>query len=250
VLQKRGNRFETSRQFMRSYDHGLSTFFRTLLTVFTANLGIFGLATGSSGNTPGEPPGTVLFLGDSLTAGYGLDPETAYPALVQEMIEAAGLPFKAINAGVSGDTTAGGGRRLKWSLRRPVDVLVLALGANDGLRGFNLEATRGNLRRIVIDVREAYPTAVIILAGMKVPPNMGPEYSREFESIFTDLAASGNLTLIPFLLEGVATIPELNQSDGIHPNPAGHKVVAKTVWGFLRPVLEARSANQNRVPQP
>jgi acyl-CoA thioesterase-1 len=191
-----------------------------------------------------EDSGTVLFLGNSLTAGYGLDPDLAFPSLLRERIEATGLPFTTINAGVSGDTSAGGLRRVNWILRRPVDVLVLSLGANDGLRGFNLEATRTNLRQIVSKVHASCPDAIIILAGMKVPPNMGPEYSREFERIYTDLAKEARLTLIPFLLEGVAAEPKLNQADGIHPNAAGHRIVADTVWEYLYPVLKARTASR------
>lgn len=180
---------------------------------------------------------TILFLGDSLTAGYGLDPEEAYPAIIQRKLEKSGLPYRAVNGGLSGDTSAGGLRRINWMLRRPVDILVLALGANDGLRGVTVESTRQNLQSIIDRVWEENPEVKILLAGMQIPPNMGEDYTRAFREIYPSLAKENNIALLPFLLEGVATVPELNQADRIHPNPRGQKIVAETVWTYLKDLL-------------
>src|SRR5262245_59828065 len=163
----------------------------------------------------------VLFLGDSLTAGYGLAAEEAFPALVQERIDAAGFDYRVVNAGVSGDTSAGGRRRIDWLLRQPIAVLVLALGANDMLRGQDLGALRANLRAIVEKTRAAYPGAGLVIAGMRAPPNLGRDYARGFETVFRELAEESGAALIPFLLEGVAADPDLNQADGIHPTAKG-----------------------------
>lgn len=178
-------------------------------------------------------PMRIIFLGDSLTAGYGINPDRAYPALIEQKIRDHGHTAEVINAGVSGDTTAGGLRRVNWLLRRPMDVMVLALGANDALRGFDLNNTRDNLEAIIQAVQEKYPECTIILAGMKAPPNLGGDYGRTFENIFTNLAEKHQLPLIEFLLEGVAGQPEKNLADGIHPNPTGQKIVAKNVWEIL-----------------
>ncbi len=183
------------------------------------------------------PARIILFLGDSLTAGYGLDREDAYPAIIQGKLEKSGLPYRAVNGGVSGDTTAGGLRRIDWLLRQPVDILVLALGANDGLRGVTVESTRENLQAIINRAREENPEVKILLAGMQLPPNMGNEYTKSFRKIYPRLAQKNNIKLIPFLLEGVAAMPNLNQSDGIHPNIKGHQIVAKTVWTYLEDLL-------------
>ena len=183
------------------------------------------------------PLRTILFLGDSLTAGYGLDREEAYPAIIQGKLEKSGLPYRAVNGGVSGDTTAGGLRRINWLLRRPVDILILALGANDGLRGVEIENTRENLQAIIDRVREENPKVIILLAGMHMPPNMGEEYTNSFRKIYPRLAQKNNVKLIPFLLQGVAAMADLNQPDGIHPNAQGQQVVAKTVWTHLEPLL-------------
>ncbi len=185
----------------------------------------------------GPPIGTILFLGDSLTAGYGLDPEEAYPAIIEGKLEKSGLPYWCINGSVSGDTTAGGLRRINWLLRRPVDILILALGANDGLRGIEIENTRENLQAIIDRVREENPKVEILLAGMQLPPNMGEEYTNSFRRIYPRLAQNNNVQLIPFLLEGVAAVADLNQSDGIHPNAEGQQIVAKTVWTYLEELL-------------
>lgn len=179
----------------------------------------------------------ILFLGDSLTAGYGIEPSQAYPALIANMIEKQGLEYKVTPAGLSGETSAGGLRRASWVMQAPVDILVLALGANDGLRGINLSDTKKNLQGIVNFSKEKFPNIKIVIAGMQMPPNLGEAYTQEFRSMYPDLAANNDATLIPFLLEGVAGNPELNITDGIHPNPAGHKIVAQTVWSALEPLL-------------
>jgi acyl-CoA thioesterase-1 len=181
----------------------------------------------------------VLFFGDSLTAGYGLDPAQAFPALIQAKITARGWDFQVINAGLSGETTAGGLRRIDWVLQRPIAVLVLALGANDGLRGLPLADAKRNLQAIIDRSRHTYPQAKIVLAGMQVPTNLGREYATGFRTMFPDLAAANATTLMPFLLEGVAGIPALNLPDGIHPNPAGHKIIAENVWQVLEPILQS-----------
>jgi len=183
-------------------------------------------------------PKNILFLGDSITAGYGLEPSQAYPALSQEKIDAKKWPFRAVNAGQSGDTSAGGLNRMDWLLRSRVDVLVLELGGNDGLRGLPPETTRQNLQGIIERARNKYPQVKIILAGMKVPPNMGAEYAKKFSNIYTDLAKMHNALLIPFVLENVGGIRELNLPDGIHPTAKGHEIVAANVWKVLEPVLQ------------
>lgn len=180
----------------------------------------------------------ILFYGNSLTAGYGVEPSQAFPALVGQKIDSAGLNYTIVNAGLSGETTAGGKSRISWVMRQPVAVFVLELGGNDGLRGLPLTATRQNLQAIIDTVRQKSPQATIVLAGMQIPPNMGTSYTKEFRSLFSELADKNKLILIPFLLEGVGGIPKLNQPDGIHPTPAGHKIVANTVWKILQPVLK------------
>ncbi|MGJ3243887.1 MAG: arylesterase [Opitutales bacterium] len=188
---------------------------------------------------PADPP-TLLFLGDSLTAGYGIDPQQAFPALIREKIEADPDlgPWRVVPAGLSGETTAGGLRRIDWLLRRPVDVLVLALGANDGLRGIRPEATRKNLQALIEQVRADNPEARILLAGMRLPPNLGAAYTARFAAIFPELAETHpHVTLLPFLLEDVGGDPDLNLADGIHPNADGHAIIAETVWAHLRPLL-------------
>lgn len=180
---------------------------------------------------------TILFYGNSLTAGYGVEPAQAFPALIGQKIDSAGLNYTVVNAGLSGETTAGGKSRIGWVLRQPVAVFVLELGGNDGLRGLPLAATRQNLQAIMDTVRQKSPQAKIVLAGMQIPPNMGTSYAKEFREMFKELADKNKVVLIPFLLENVGGIPKLNQPDGIHPTPVGHKIVANTVWEVLRPVL-------------
>ena len=183
-------------------------------------------------------PRTIVFFGDSLTAGYGLeDPAEAFPALIQQKIDAAGRPWRVVNAGLSGETTAGGLRRLDWIMRQPIGIFVLELGANDGLRGIPPEASRSNLQAMIDRIRTRYPNVVIVLAGMQLPPNLGPEYIRQFATMYPELAKKNHALLIPFLLEGVGGEPGLNQADGIHPNAEGHKIVAETVWKILLPLL-------------
>lgn len=186
---------------------------------------------------PSADPKVILFFGDSLTAGYGLSPEEAFPALIQKICIEHGTPCKAINAGLSGETSAGGLSRIDWILRQPIDVFVLELGANDGLRGLPLDQTRKNLQAIVDKVKAKYPKVKVVIAGMMVPPNMGPDYTAEFRKIFPELARKNKATLIPFLLEDVAGHARLNQSDGIHPNPEGHKIVAANVYRILSQLL-------------
>jgi acyl-CoA thioesterase-1 len=179
----------------------------------------------------------VVVLGDSLAAGFGVEPKEAYPALLQQKVDAAGLPFTVVNAGVSGDTTAGGLRRLDWVLRQPADVLVLELGGNDGLRGLAPEATRSNLVAIIGKARAKNPETKVVLAGMVMPDNMGEAYNRKFQAIFPEVAQEQKVALIPFLLAGVGGVPELNQPDQIHPTAKGHELVASNVWVTLEPVL-------------
>lgn len=180
----------------------------------------------------------ILFFGDSLTAGYGLELEEAFPALIQERLDSLNLNYTVINSGLSGETTAGGKNRLDWVLNQKVDVFVLELGANDGLRGILLTETRSNLQAMIDLVREKNSDTQIILAGMKIPPNMGQEYTTEFSGMFPELAQQNQIPLIPFLLEGVAGIPELNLEDGIHPTPKGHQIVRDNVWKILQDVVE------------
>lgn len=180
----------------------------------------------------------IVFFGNSLTAGYGVDPSEAYPALIQAYIDSMHLDYKVINAGVSGETTAGGKARVDWILKQPVDIFVLELGGNDGLRGIPLEETRRNLQDIIDEVREQYPDVKVVLAGMQLPPNMGARYTTDFKNIFPDLAASNNITLIPFLLHNVGGEAKLNQADGIHPTKEGHEILAENVWEVLKDVVE------------
>jgi acyl-CoA thioesterase-1 len=181
---------------------------------------------------------TIVVLGDSLAAGYGLDLSEAFPALLQMKVDEAGLKFLVVNAGISGDTSAGGLRRMEWLLKRRVDVLVLELGGNDGLRGLPVAVTATNLQAIIDRTKQKYPQAQIVVAGMQMPPNMGADYNAAFAKIFPDLARVNHAALIPFLLEGVGGKPELNLPDLIHPTAEGHRIVAGNVWKVLRPVLE------------
>lgn len=185
-----------------------------------------------------DSPANILFFGDSLTAGYGLDdPSTqAFPGVIQAKIDDASLPYRVINAGLSGETSSGGIRRIDWVLRQPVSVFVLELGGNDGLRGLPLDLLRDNLQKIIDRVRARNPAVTIVVAGMQMPPSMG-EYAAQFAQIFPALADANDAVLIPHLLEGVGGIPKLNLPDGIHPSPAGHAIVAENVWTVLKPLL-------------
>lgn len=178
-----------------------------------------------------------MFLGTSLTAGLGLDPDQAYPALIQRKIDSAGLPFEAVNAGVSGETSAGARRRIDWILRQPVSVLVIETGANDGLRGLEVDSLRANIEAMIEDARRLSPPPAIVLLGMRAPPNMGFGYTRRFREVYADLAEEHDLPLVPFLLDGVAGLSSLNQADMIHPTAKGQQRMAELVWEILAPVL-------------
>jgi len=180
---------------------------------------------------------TIVFLGDSLSAGSGVKPQQAFPSLVQEKIRERGLPYEVVNAGIGGDTTAGGLRRLDWLLQRKIDVLVLELGGNDGLRGLPVKNIKANLQAMIDKAKAKHPEVKIVIAGMQMPPNVGAQYAQEFRQVFYDVAQENNATMIPFLLEGVGGLREYNQPDLIHPNPQGHKIVADVVWKTLEPLL-------------
>ncbi len=180
---------------------------------------------------------TIVFFGNSLTAGYGLSPSQAFPAIIQKKIDSLGLPYQVVNAGVSGETSSGGNTRIDWILRQPVDIFILELGANDGLRGIPLSETKKNLQTIIDKVKAKYPATKLIFAGMEVPPNMGQTYTTEFRNIYTELATKNAMTLVPFILEGVGGETQLNQEDGIHPTAEGHKIVAENLWRQLGKLL-------------
>jgi acyl-CoA thioesterase-1 len=204
---------------------------------------------GTDGRTPelGDAPlppatgerGRIVFLGTSLTAGLGLDPDQAFPALIQRKLDAEGLRFEAVNAGVSGETSAGARRRIDWLLRQPMAVVVIETGANDGLRGLEVDSLRSNIQAIIDQARRQSPKPAVVLLGMRAPPNLGVGYSRGFARVYTELAKENNVPLVPFLLEGVAGRPSLNQADMIHPTADGQRRMAETVWAVLEPVLRA-----------
>jgi len=179
----------------------------------------------------------ILFFGTSLTAGYGLDPTEAYPALIQNRIDSLKMPYNVINGGLSGETSAGGKARIDWLLKQRVDVFVLELGANDGLRGLPVAQTAKNLQAIIDRVKAKYPDAEMVLAGMQVPPNMGAKYAADFKNMYPELAKKNQMALIPFLLDKVGGIPKLNQADGIHPTAEGDKILAENVWVVLKGLL-------------
>ncbi|MET3873081.1 arylesterase [Puniceicoccus vermicola] len=181
----------------------------------------------------------IVFLGDSLTAGYGLDPEQAYPALLESRLSDEGIEATVVNAGVSGDTSAGGLRRVNWVLSQPTDVLLVALGGNDGLRGQPTEALAENLTAIIETARSKYPDIQILLAGMQMPASMGKQYQQNFAAVYPTVAEENGVTLIPFLLKDVAGAPALNQSDQIHPNAKGQEIIAETVWPYLQQAVRA-----------
>jgi acyl-CoA thioesterase-1 len=183
------------------------------------------------------PAQNILFFGTSLTAGYGLESGQAYPELIQERLDSLKLPYKVINAGLSGETSAAGKGRIDWLLKQPLAVFALELGANDGLRGVPVEETTSNLQAIIDRVKSKYPNAKLMLSGMEVPPNMGTKYASDFRNMFKILAEKNQMTFLPFLLDGVAGIPKLNQKDGIHPTAVGQKILATNVWAKLEPLL-------------
>ena len=198
----------------------------------------------------GHPPGsqhvksrkTVLIVGTSLTAGLGLDPEEAYPALLQQKVDSVGLHYDVVNAGLSGETSAGALRRIDWLMRGPADVVIIETGANDGLRGLNVDSTRANLRAIIAKVKAARPAARILLAQMEAPPNLGTKYTDAFRAMYQDVAKETQVSVMAFLLEGVAGVTRLNQGDGIHPNEEGEQIVANNVWRALEPILRELDA--------
>jgi acyl-CoA thioesterase I len=215
---------------------------------------VVALALGGCGTEGGTPQlddaplppatgerGRIVFLGTSLTAGLGLNPDQAFPALIQRKLDAEGLRFEAVNAGVSGETSAGARRRIDWLLRQPVAVVVIETGANDGLRGLEVDSLRSNIQAIIDEARRQSPKPAIVLLGMRAPPNLGAGYSRGFARVYTELAKENDVPLVPFLLEGVAGRPSLNQSDMIHPSADGQRRMAETVWAVLEPVLRADS---------
>lgn len=188
---------------------------------------------------------SVVFLGTSLTAGLGLDPSEAFPALIQRRVDEAGLPFAVVNGGVSGETSAGALQRIDWLLQRPVDVLIVETGANDGLRGIDPASLRSNLDAILDRAAAQEPRPALVIVGMEAPPNLGSRYTSAFRQVYQDAAEEHGATFIPFLLEGVAGVAELNQGDGIHPNAEGHRRMADLVWQALEPVLRERARERS-----
>jgi|APSaa5957512622_1039677.scaffolds.fasta_scaffold07448_4 acyl-CoA thioesterase I len=205
-----------------------------------AALAVILFCAGLAGSAPSEDGRkTLLFFGDSLTAGYGVGKELSYPSVLQARIDSLGWEFEVVNAGLSGETSAAGLRRIDWILRRPIDLFVLELGGNDGLRGIPLEYTKKTLQQILDRVRKRNPETILVVAGMQLPPNLGPHYIEEFRAIFPRLAKNNEAHLIPFLLEGVGGEPKLMLPDGIHPTADGHRAVAELVWRQLEPVLKS-----------
>jgi acyl-CoA thioesterase-1 len=187
---------------------------------------------------------TILFVGTSLTAGYGIDPQQAYPALIQRRLDSLGLNYEAVNAGVSGETSSGAVHRMPWLLKQPFDVFVLETGANDGLRGLPIDSLRANIQHIIDEVRRTHPQAKILLIGMEALPNMGRNYVSGFRTVYQELAKKNGVTFLPFLLRGVAGVDTLNQPDMVHPNPRGAAIIAETVWGTLRGMLDQGSKSR------
>ena len=180
----------------------------------------------------------ILIFGDSLTAGLGVEPEEAFPAIIGKKIDSLKLAYQVINAGLSGETSAAGKARIDWLLKEKVDIFILELGANDGLRGIPVSETRKNLQSIIDQVKAKYPDVKLVMTGMEVPPNMGSKYAADFRVIFPELAKKNNMILVPFLLDKVGGIAELNQEDGIHPTPEGHKILAENVWVVLKDIIK------------
>ena len=214
---------------------------------------IFGPARGAEGSETAPPDSTqrvIMFYGDSLTAGYGVDRDQAFPALIQARFDSLGWPCEAVNAGLSGETSAGGLRRIDWVLRRKVDVFVLELGSNDALRGIDLETTRNHLQGIIDKVRAKYPEVVLVVVGMQMPPNMGVDYTEEFRTLFPELAEKNDAALVPFLLEGVVLVADEERLfRGNHPTAEGHKVVAENVWQVVGPLVAQRYGLAAALPQ-
>ena len=215
----------------------ISFFFDTFYKRVISMIGLLFVFLNYQGIQAQQSPKKILFFGDSITAGYGLNPDRAFPALIQQQIDSSGFNYTVVNAGLSGETSAGGLRRVDWVLQQGVDIFVLELGGNDGLRGLNLQQTKVNLQGIVDKVKAKYPQSLIVLAGMEVPPNLGADYTLEFREMYVELAQENDVLFIPFILEGVGGVPELNLPDQIHPNEKGHRKVAQHVWGYLVDVL-------------
>ncbi|GAB5523971.1 MAG: arylesterase [Roseivirga sp.] len=209
-------------------------FLKSLLTVAILLTSLASLPTSDQ-----EERMKIVFFGDSLTAGYGLTMQDAFPHIIQQRIDSLGLPYEVVNAGLSGETTAGGINRIDWILKSKPDIFILELGANDGLRGLSPDQTKKNLSGMIDKVKASNPEAVILLAGMQMFPNMGQEYTEQFREAFPLVAKEKDVKLIPFILEGVGGDESLNQSDGIHPNIEGHKIVAETVWYYIKPYLKS-----------
>lgn len=222
-----------------------------VLGMFLVLLSVCGCGSGGNSNenktndtiaqvtSPKENRKTIVFFGNSLTAGYGLDdPSLAFAGLIQHRIDSLGFAYKVINAGVSGETTAGGNSRIDWILKQPLDIFILELGGNDGLRGIPVTESERNLQDILDKVKAKYPDAIRILAGMQIPPNLGQDYTKAFSKLYPKIAKRNNIALIPFLLENVGGERSLNLPDGIHPNEAGHKIVADNVWMVLKKVIK------------
>lgn len=189
-----------------------------------------GVAVGAAKNKVSN----ILFFGTSLTAGYGLDPAEAYPSIIQHKIDSLNLPYKVINGGLSGETSAAGKSRIDWLLKQPIRIFVLELGANDGLRGLSVTETSANLQAVIDKVKSKYPDVKMLMAGMQMPPNMGAKYTADFKTVFSKLAEKNKMTFVPFLLEGVGGVARLNQEDGIHPTAEGQKILAENVWEKLK----------------
>jgi acyl-CoA thioesterase I len=214
-----------------------------LLLLFWTGRALWAVEAPTS-NAAAAARGRIVVLGDSITAGFGLDLAQAYPALLQQKVAAAGLPFTVINAGVSGDTTAGGLRRIDWVLGPGAEVLIIALGGNDGLRGISPKQTEENLHGIIQRARAKTPSIAVVVAGMEMPANMGRDFIEQFRAVFPRVAAGDGAALVPFLLEGVGGVAELNQPDQIHPTAKGQRRVAENVWRVLQTVLVTHGAPQ------
>lgn len=195
-------------------------------------------ATANPRTSPGDARRTILFVGTSLTAGLGLDPDSAYPLQIQRMIDSAGMKYDVVNAGVSGETSSDLLGRLDWLMRQPFDVVVIETGANDGLRGISIDAMQRNIQQTIERIRQARPAARIVLVQMEALPNMGKTYTQRFRDAFPQVAKSNHVVLLPFLLDGVAGRSELNQADGVHPNYEGERIVARNIWKGLKPLLQ------------
>jgi len=196
-------------------------------------------AGGAAVSAPRGDKRTIVFVGTSLTAGFGLDPDSSFTSLIQRRIDSLGLSYDVVNAGVSGETSAGALRRIGWVMRQPADIVVLEVGANDGLRALNVDSLQSNLQHIIDTVRATHPSARIVVVGMEAPPNLGARYTLAFRRVYPDVARKNDAVLLPFLLTGVGGVDSLNQADGIHPNAHGERIVAETVWRTLAPLLGA-----------